>query len=36
MIQGHNAPVTYKLYKSHHYQFIPEILLEYLKETYPA
>lgn len=25
----------YKLYESHHYQYIPEMLIEYLKEMYP-
>lgn len=34
-LQMHDAHVTCKLYESHHYQFIPEMLLEYLKETYP-
>lgn len=27
--------MTYKLYDSHHYQYIPEMLTEYLKMTYP-
>lgn len=35
-LESHNANVTYKLYESHHYQFIPEMLIEYLKETYPT
>ena len=35
-LQLHDAYVTYKLYESHHYQYIPEMLLEYLRETYPA
>lgn len=34
-LESHNAKVTYKLYESHHYQFIPEMLIEFLKETYP-
>ena len=34
-LESHNANVTYKLYESHHYQFIPEMLSEFLKETYP-
>ncbi len=34
-LESHNANVTYKLYESHHYQFIPEMLIEFLKETYP-
>lgn len=34
-LEFHNANVTYKLYESHHYQFIPEMLIEFLKETYP-
>lgn len=34
-LESHNAKVTYKLYESHHYQFIPEMLTEFLKETYP-
>lgn len=34
-LSAHNANVTYKLYESHHYQFIPEMLTEFLKETYP-
>lgn len=34
-LKSHNANVTYKLYESHHYQFIPEMLTEFLKETYP-
>lgn len=32
---SHGADVTSKLYDSHHYQFIPEMLTEYLKQTYP-
>ncbi|MBQ8824422.1 MAG: hypothetical protein IJZ64_04235 [Ruminococcus sp.] len=34
-LESHNANMTYKLYESHHYQFIPEMLIEFLKETYP-
>ena len=34
-LESHNANVTYKLYESHHYQFIPEMLIEFLKDTYP-
>ena len=34
-LEAHGADLTYKLYESHHYQFIPEMLMEYLKETYP-
>ncbi len=33
---SHGADVTYKLYESHHYQYIPEMLVEYLKTAYPA
>ncbi|MCR4780900.1 MAG: hypothetical protein K5876_07390 [Ruminiclostridium sp.] len=32
----HNADLTYRLYESHHYQYIPDMLMEYLKEAYPA
>ncbi len=35
-LESHGADVTYKLYDSHHYQYIPEMLIEYLKETYPG
>lgn len=35
-LESHNAELTYKLYESHHYQYIPEMLIEYLKETYPC
>ncbi len=34
-LESHGADVTYRLYESHHYQYIPEMLIEYLKETYP-
>ena len=33
-LESHNADLTYKLYESHHYQYIPEMLTEYLKATY--
>jgi len=35
-LEAHNAELTYKLYESHHYQYIPEMLIEFLKETYPC
>ena len=35
-LEAHNAELTYKLYESHHYQYIPEMLIEYLKEMYPC
>ena len=35
-LESHDADLTYKLYESHHYQFIPEMLIEYLKNTYPC
>ena len=35
-LEAHGADLTYKLYDSHHYQYIPEMLAEYLKETYPS
>ena len=34
-LEAHGADLTYKMYDSHHYQFIPEMLIEYLKQTYP-
>ena len=34
-LESHGADLTYKLYDSHHYQYIPEMLTEYLKQTYP-
>ena len=34
-LEAHNASVTCKLYESHHYQYIPDMLVEYLKDTYP-
>ena len=34
-LEAHGADVTCKLYDSHHYQFIPQMLIEYLKQTYP-
>ena len=33
-LKSRGADVTYKLYESHHYQFIPEMLVEYLKTVY--
>lgn len=33
-LESHEADVTYRLYESHHYQYIPEMLVEYLQETY--
>ncbi|MBP5362330.1 MAG: hypothetical protein J6Y71_04810 [Ruminococcus sp.] len=35
-LESHGADLTYKLYVSHHYQYIPEMLIEYLKEKYPC
>ena len=35
-LESHNADLTYRLYESHHYQYIPEMLIEYLKENYPV
>jgi len=35
-LESYGADVTYKLYESHHYQYIPDMLIEYLRETYPA
>lgn len=34
-LESHGADLTYKLYDSHHYQYIPEMLIEYLKTEYP-
>jgi predicted alpha/beta superfamily hydrolase len=34
-LEAHGADLTYKLYDSHHYQYIPEMLIEYLKMRYP-
>ena len=34
-LEAHGSNVTCKLYESHHYQYIPDMLLEYLKEAYP-
>ncbi len=34
-LEAHGADLTYRLYESHHYQYIPEMLVEYLKETCP-
>ena len=30
------ADCTYKLYESHHYQYVPDMLLEFLKTEYPV
>ena len=35
-IDAHSDDYFYKLYESHHYQYIPELLTEYLKAEYPA
>lgn len=35
-LESHGADLTYKLYDSHHYQFIPEMLCEVLMKYYPA
>lgn len=35
-LKSHDADVTYQLYDTHHYQYIPEMLTAYLKQTYPA
>ena len=35
-LESHNANVTYQLYHTHHYQYIPEMLTAYLKQTYPV
>ncbi|WP_289027572.1 alpha/beta hydrolase [uncultured Ruminococcus sp.] len=35
-LESHNADVTYQLYHTHHYQYIPEMLTAYLKQTYPV
>ena len=35
-LESHHADLTYKLYESHHYQYIPDMLTEYLKMKYPA
>lgn len=34
-LTARGTDVTYKLYDSHHYQYIPEMLEEYLKAAYP-
>lgn len=34
-LEEHGADITYKIYDSRHYQYIPEMLKEYLKITYP-
>lgn len=33
-LESHSADLTYKLYDSHHYQYIPEMLIEFLKAKY--
>ncbi len=33
--EAHDVNFTHKLYESHHYQYIPEMLVEYLKTKYP-
>lgn len=33
-LEAYGADVTYELYESHHYQFIPEMLIAFLKATY--
>ncbi len=33
--EAHGVDFTHKLYESHHYQYIPEMLVEYLKKRYP-
>lgn len=35
-ISSHDADLTYKLYKSHHYQYVPSMLLEFFKSEYPC
>ncbi len=34
-LEAHGVDLTHKLYESHHYQYIPEMLVEYLKKRYP-
>ena len=34
--EAHGVDFTHKLYESHHYQYIPEMLVEYLKKRYPC
>ena len=34
-LTAHGADVTYKLYESHHYQYVSDMLLEYIKTEYP-
>ncbi|MBQ3139253.1 MAG: hypothetical protein IJB68_07060 [Ruminococcus sp.] len=34
-LEAHGVNLTHKLYESHHYQYIPEMLVEYLKKRYP-
>jgi len=33
-MESHGVALTYKLYDSHHYQYIPDMLIEFLKKTY--
>ena len=33
--EAHGVDLTHKLYESHHYQYIPKMLVEYLKKRYP-
>ena len=35
-LEAHGADMTYRLYESHHYQYIPDMLVEYVKEYYPV
>ena len=35
-LEKHGTDLTYKLYESHHYQFIPDMLDEWLKDYYKA
>ena len=35
-LEAHGVDLTHKLYESHHYQYIPEMLVEYLKKRYPC
>lgn len=34
-LEKHETDVTYKLYPSHHYQYVPSMLTEMMKEFYP-
>lgn len=33
-LEKHNVDTIYKLYESHHYQYIPEMLVDYLTDNY--